>query len=85
VYTNNVFFVNSSESMGWVGLEPTTNPESFRGCSTLSYRSVPLVEQVNRHRGILFCLELALKRSGRTDVRHHFAGDKLQWLSESTR
>jgi hypothetical protein len=20
--------------LGWVGLEPTTNPESFRGCST---------------------------------------------------
>jgi hypothetical protein len=50
----------------------------------LSYRSVSVTEQVNRDLGILFCFELALKCSGRTDVWHQFASDKLQWLSKST-
>ena len=61
--------MSDTRRSGWVGLEPTTNPESFRGCSSIALPIGTVLEQVDRDFRVLLRLELALKLSDRPDRR----------------
>ena len=74
----------NDEMMDRPGLEPGTNPESFRGCSLFS-RLLCFIQCENRQLWVLFALELAFKCARFAHRRHLFRRRKREVSAETMR
>ena len=73
--------------MGWVGLEPTTNPESSRLSGLLESSWIRGWKKSSEHRNcefrVLFALQLSLKGASLCNRSEFQNGDSFQFFAQS--